>query len=216
MSDVSNLISRIDAEFTALDNKIKHFQSQTSKEHLEREKRLEQFVKLLDDLRDIWRPRLEALAKRFGERVRVTPTVEPARRTAAFKFQSELANIDLRFSVVPDADVRQVTFTYNLNILPILMKFESNTTISFPLGAVDTEALGNWIDDRVVDFVKTYVALHENSYYLKGHLVEDPVFKVQFPKYAAAATVEWQGKTHYFVSDDSRQQFEKEKGIAAK
>lgn len=216
MSDVSNLISRIDAEFTALDNKIKHFQSQTSKEHLEREKRLEQFVKLLDDLRDIWRPRLEALAKRFGERVRVTPTVEPARRTAAFKFQSELANIDLRFSVVPDADVRQVTFTYNLNILPILMKFESNTTISFPLGAVDTEALGNWIDDRIVDFVKTYVALHENSYYLKGHLVEDPVFKVQFPKYAAAATVEWQGKTHYFVSDDSRQQFEKEKGIAAK
>ena len=216
MADINNLINRIDAEFTAMESKVKQFQSQQAQAFQDREQRQEQFVKLLDGLRDVWRPRLEALAQKFGQRVNVTPTVQPGRRTATFNFQSQLARIDLRFSVFTDPDVRDCIFNYNLDILPIFMKFESNTTISFPLDAVDREALANWIDDRIVDFVKTYRALHENNYYLKDHLVEDPVAKVRLPKYAAAATVDWQGKTYYFISDDTRREFEKQKGIAAK
>jgi YHS domain-containing protein len=213
MADIDKLLNRIDAEWNAMESKIKQFQSQRVQEFQDREKRQEQVVKLLDGMRDVWRPRLEALAKKFGERVNVSPTVEPGRRTATFKFQSQLARIDLRFSVFTDPDVRQVIFNYNLDILPIFIKFESNTSIVFALESVDREQLANWIDDRIVDFVKTYMELHENHYYLKDHLVEDPIAKVRLPKFAAAATVEWQGKGYYFISDETRREFEKQKGI---
>jgi hypothetical protein len=147
--------------------------------------------------------------KKFGERVDVRPLIEPGRRSAKFAFQSDLASIDLRFAVAPDAEVRQLVFTYDLEILPILMKFESHEEIQFPLDNVDKEGLGKWIDDRIVNFVKTYLSLHENQYYLKGHMVEDPIAKVRFPKYAAGATFEDRGKTVYFIDDASCREYQK-------
>src|SRR6185295_7147789 len=175
MADLSTLVQRIDAEFNASQEKIKNLQTKTMEEHKGREERLEQFGRLSEQLQDVWKPRLEALAKKFGERVEVTPTVTPSRREATFKFQSPLARIDLRFSAVTDQDVQNAIFHYDLEILPILMEFEKHAEVKFPLDAVDQEALARWIDDRIVDFVRTYLAVHENNHYLKGHLVQDPI-----------------------------------------
>lgn len=138
----------------------------------------------------------------------VTPHVEPGRRSATFEFQSDLARIKLRFAVAPDQEVKLLSFTYDLEIIPILMKFDSHAAIEFPLDRIDEDALGRWFDDRLVSFVHTYLALHENQFYLKDHLVEDPIAKVRFPKYAAAATLEHQGKTYYFIDDTTRKAFQ--------
>jgi YHS domain-containing protein len=216
MADLSALIGRIDAEFNASQEKIKKFQTQKVEEHKGREERLEKFGRLLEQLRGVWKPRLEALAERFGQRVEVTPTVTPSRREATFKFQSPLARIDLRFSVVTDQDVRNVIFNYDLEILPILMQFESHAELKFPLDAVDQEALARWIDDRIVAFVRTYLSVHENNYYLKGHLVQDPIAGVSFPKYAAGATLQRGGKTYYFISQETCREFEEQQAVAAK
>ena len=174
----------------------------------DRQQRLEQFEQILEGLREVWRPRLEALAKKFGERVAVQPHVEPGRRSASFAFQSELARIDLRFAVAPDPDVRKVVFSYDLEIIPILMKFDSHDEIEYPLDAVDKAALGKWFDDRIVSFVKTYLSLQENQFYLKPHMVEDPIAKVKFPKFAAGATLEVNGKTLYFIDESTLQEYQ--------
>jgi hypothetical protein len=203
-------MDRLDAEFAAAENRVKRLQTQQVEEFQGRQQRLEQFEKTLEQLREIWRPRLDALAKKFGERVDVQPNVEPGRRSANFEFQSELARIDLRFAVMPDAEVRNVVFTYDLQIIPILMKFDSHDEIEFPLDAVDQTALAKWMDDRIVSFVKTYLSLHENQYYLKDHMVEDSIAKVRFPKYAAGATLEVKGKTLYFIDESTRREFEQQ------
>jgi YHS domain-containing protein len=215
MADVSNLIHRIDAEFTAMEKKVQQLQKQSVQAYQDREQRFEQFVKLLDELRGTWQPRLEALAKRFGERVKVTPSVVPARREAVFAFQSPLARIRLRFSASTNEEVTKAIFSYDLEILPILMQFESHAECEFPLDAVDQEALGRWFDDRIVAFVRTYLSLHENEYYLKDHMVEDPVARVRFPKYAAGATLEWKGQTYYFVGSETLREFQKKQGVKA-
>lgn len=208
MSDVRQLLERIDAEFSASDARRKTLQATQLEQHHEREQRAQQFERLLDDLREVWRPRLEALAKRFGERVQVTPNVSPGRRNAVFQFQSPVARIALKFTASTNVDVTDVVLSYDLEILPILMQFEKHAELKFPLGAVDQAALAAWFDDRIVTFVKTYLALHENEYYLKDQMVEDPVAHVRFPKFAAGATLERGGKTLYFLSDDTRQQYE--------
>jgi hypothetical protein len=209
MADVNDLLKRIDAEFDANRDKLKAFQAEKTQAHVERQQRLERFDKLLGELVDVWRPRLEALRAKFGDRAKVTPTIAPSRRSAAFKFDTELARVDLRLTAFADADVRQVIFSSDLEILPIMMKFDSHSEIAFPLDSVDREALAKWLDDRIVGFVRTYLSLHENQYYLKGHMVEDPVAKIQFPKYAAGATLEKEGKTVYFIDEQTRDEYVK-------
>jgi YHS domain-containing protein len=210
MAAPNSLLERIDAEINAANQRVKQLQSQKVEEFQGRQQRLEQFDKILERLRDVWRPRLEALAQKFGERVDVQPQVAPANRSAKFEFQSDLARIDLRFSAAPDSEVRNVVFKYDLSIIPILMKFDSHDEIEFPLDAVDEAALGKWLDDRIISFVKTYLSLHENQYYLKDHMVQDPIAKVKFPKYAAGAKLDVGGKTYYFIDETTCGEFKQQ------
>jgi YHS domain-containing protein len=212
MADISSLAARIDAEFNAATQKVGEMQKEWSKQFEERKQRFESLDKTLDDLKEVWRPRLEALANRFADRAKVTPSVESGRRQATFKFQSDLARIDLRFSVMTDDDVRNLIFRYELEVIPILMKFDSHDELKLPLDKIDREKLATWIDDRIISFVRTYLDVHQNNYYLKDHLVEDPIAKVKFPKYAAGAKLDWKGKTIYFLGDETRRQFEQQEG----
>jgi len=215
MPDVATLIDRIDAEFSTLDDKIKRAQSERLQEYHERQNRLTLFEQQLDALPAVTKPRLEALIQRFGDRVKVTPRIASSSREVSLHFQSELARIRLRFSAATDHEVRHLILNYNLEILPVLMQFDSHQQAEWPLDAMDQPAIASWVDDRIVDFVKTYLSLHENEYYLKDHMVEDPVAGVRFPRYAAAATVDWSGKTYYFIGDETRQEFETQHGGAS-
>ena len=124
------------------------------------------------------------------------------------EFGSKLARILLRFAVSPDADARKLVVTYDVEILPVLMKFDSHRELELPLDAVDNAQLAQWLDDRIVDFVHTYLALHENEYYLKEQMVEDPIAKVRFPSFAAAATLEYERKTLYFIDESTLREFQ--------
>ena len=210
MLDVKSLSDRIDAEFAASHRKQQQLQNVQVEQYRERDARLEKLDRVLDSLRDLWKPRLEAFARKFGDGVEITPKVASAARQATFQFQSPLARIDLRLSAGTDPDVTKVILSYDLEILPILMQFEKHAEISFPLDGVDREAVTQWLDDRIVTFVKTYLALQENEYYLKEFMVEDPVAHVRFPKFAAGAKLERSGKTYYFLSDETRHAFEKQ------
>lgn len=210
MADVTSLLERIDHEFATAREKIKTFQEEQVQSYEGRQRRLELFGKVCEQLRDIWRPRLEALSQRFGEHVKVTPRLTRELREAEFNFESNLAHIKLRFAASTDEEVRKLVLDYHLEILPILMKFEPHVQVEFPLEAVDPVAVAQWTDDRILDFVRTYLSLHQNEFYLKDHLVSDPVAGVRFPKFAAAATCQWEGKTYYFISEKTRQQFEKQ------
>ena len=45
---------------------------------------------------------------------------------------------------------------------------------------------------------------------LKDVFVEDPVARIRFPKYLASSTLERDGKTYYFVDEETRREFEKQ------
>jgi YHS domain-containing protein len=213
MPDVNNLASRIDAEFSAVEEKIKKFQVEQVQEHKQRQQRLEQLGKVFDQLRDVLRPRLELLVKKFEGRVQTTPRIVPSTREATFNFQSHLARVQLKFSASTDRDVQKVILGYDLEIIPILMRFKPHDEMEFPLNAVDKEAAAKWIDDRIVDFVQTYFSLGENEIYLKDYMVEDPIAHVRFPKQAAATTLEWEGQKFYFIGEETRREFAEQNKI---
>ena len=211
MSDVNELMTRIDGAFAAIKDKAKQQQQQVLQEHQERQKLLKDYETAQAKIVEIAKPRLEALAKRAGERAKVTPSVSQTRRTAIFEFKSAKAFITLTFSVVPDQLVKNAIVESELKVVPVLWKFETHSEYRTPIAAVDTAGLTKWLDDRILAFVELYIQIHESEVYDKAEMVEDPVAKVKFPKFAAAATLEQGGQTYYFIDEKSKADFAKQK-----
>ena len=216
MAAIDPLQERLDAEFSRLQKSVAEFQKSHLQEYEEREARFAgQFTPAVEKLKEIWRPKLEALVERFKGSVKVEPKVTPHARHAKFSFESPLARIGLQFSAGHDTEVRNLTLAYDLEILPIYMEFEKHAELSMPLTAIDENAVAKWLDDRIIGFVRSYLGLQTNEYYLKDHMVEDPVAKVKLPKYAAKATLQHEKKTYYFIGDETFEQFRREHGIKA-
>jgi YHS domain-containing protein len=216
MPEATSLSSRIDSEFAAAEKKVKDIQAERLQEYRERQKRLEQLGQVFEQLAKTWKPRLETLAQKFGDRVKVTPRLTPSTREASFEFQSKQGRVRLRFSAATDMEVRKVVLGRDLEIIPVVFRYEPHAELDFPLGAVDEAAAARWIDDQIVDFVRTYLSMGENEFFAKERMVEDPVAHVQFPDFAAATTLEWKGKKYYFIGEETRREFEKQQGIGTK
>src|SRR6516164_4122195 len=106
MPDTTSLASRIDAEFAAVAARAQQRQTEQRAEQEARQKRFEKLTPLFDELREIWKPRLELLAQKFGDRVQTSPRIVPSTREVNFEFQSTAARVRLRFSATTDRDVR--------------------------------------------------------------------------------------------------------------
>jgi len=163
---------------------------------------------------DLLKPRLAAFLDRFKDVVKAEPVVREHTRAMNLTFAATVAKVTLRFEVFPDRDVNHVRLECTQEIIPVLFRYDKQSMLEFPLDAVKDDAVVQWFDERVVAFVKAYLAIVRQDAalkeHLKDHLVEDPVAKIRFPKYLAASTLERDGRTYYFVDEDTRREFEKQ------
>jgi YHS domain-containing protein len=211
MFDIGNLAKRISTEFSSAAERDKELLGGQGQDV----NRLEQLGKVFDELREVWKPRLELLVKEFGNRVTATSHVVPSRRDATFYFQSSVAHVRLRFTALTDRDFQRLILSYLLEITPAVIHYRPYAQVEFPLDAVDKAAAAKWIDDRIIDFVQTYLSMGEAELCPKDQMVEDPVARIRFPQFAAAATLERKGEKFYFISEETRRKFEAEQQAGA-
>jgi hypothetical protein len=214
MSDVKDLMSRMDQALSAVKDKAKSQQQEQLQDYQVRQEKLKEFEKAQAKVIEIAKPRLEALSKRAGDRVKVTPSVSQTRRAATFDFKSSKALMVMTFSVSPDRDVERIVVEQDLKVVPVLWKFESHSEFSSPIGKLDESSLAKWLDDRIMAFVELFIEIHEGELYTSGESVEDPIAKVSFPKFAAGATVDHGGKTIYFIDEKSKAEYVKQNRLA--
>jgi YHS domain-containing protein len=214
MSDVNELAKRIEGAFSAVKDKAQQQMQERLGEFQQRQGLLKEYEKAQAKIVEIAKPRLEVLAKRAGDRAKVTPSVAQTRRAATFEFKSSKALMDLTFSVSPDREVKNAVVESDLKVVPVLWKFDCHSEFSTPIAKVDTDGLTKWLDDRILSFVNLYIQIHEGEVVDKAEMVEDPVAKISFPKFAAGATLEQGGKTHYFIDEKNKAEFAKQKGTA--
>jgi YHS domain-containing protein len=129
-------------------------------------------------------------------------------------FAATVAKVTLLFEAFADSEVNNVRLECTQEIIPGVICYGKQSVLEFPLDGVQDDAVVEWCDERLIAFVKTYLALvrkdAELNEHLKELLVEDPVAKIRFPKYLAASTLERDGRTYYFVDEDTRREFEKQ------
>lgn len=160
MANTPTLAERIEAELIAARQRSTALQNQTVDYEPGRWQRQEIVDKRLTEIRSLWRDRLAELSKWFGDEMKLQAQVASGRRQATFAARSSQAEIELRFSVFTDDDVHNVIFQYDLDISPPPAAYDAHSELSFPHDQIDERKLVDWLYDRIISFVKTYLAIH--------------------------------------------------------
>ena len=114
-------------------------------------------------VRNILAPRLVALAGYF-DNSRFLPPEEAGRYHAACEFQPTErfpAKVKVELSVSTDGQAENLVAYYHLQILPVFFQFQGESQILFRLDEVDEARLATWVEERILDFVDTYLRLEE-------------------------------------------------------
>lgn len=212
MTDIDDLIKRIDQEIAAEVKRQKAAWNEFALANRERELRLERYETEAERIIHLLKPRLDAFVERFKAVVKAEPILRQHTRAVNLVFAATLAKVTLRFEVFPDKDVSNLRLECTQEIIPTIVRYDKQSVLVFPLDGVRDAEIVQWFDDRIVAFVKAYLsvvsqdaALREQ---LRDQIAEDPVAKILFPKYLASSTLERDGRTYYFVDEDTRREFE--------
>ena len=221
MSSVDQLAQRLSAEVAAATERIHVLQTEAAKAFVEQEQRFMRFVALTERIHAILQPRIEAFTK-----VNVFKDIEPNvslelrgpeergfhGRTTTLSVPSPDAcsgKVELSFHLGHDGPIENAIIDYRLEILPIFIKFESHDQLVIPIDNPNEDAIAAWIDDKLVEFTRTYFEMYFTEQYQKQSFEMDPVMNVRFPRAFAAGEKEYQGHTYHFYTKESLQAFEK-------
>jgi hypothetical protein len=215
-TSTDDLDSRLDAVAEEAQGKIKAFQQEAEAKRREVEERFQGFLPIAERIVAIAREKLERL------RVRLQFDVIPSQvrtdrlytRSVTLDVKTELASVvRLGLRLSHDSDVRNILLDYNLEIIPVFFRFTPHARMAMPLESFDEAAVGKWLDDRLVDFAHDYLELHTTEQYQERVMVSDTVAGIRFPRFYAAATLEHDGRTYYFISEETRREFAKQHGL---
>jgi hypothetical protein len=209
MMNLDSLIRRIDKELVA-----QVAWEKVAKENRDRGPRLQRYEDVAKHIIELLKPRLDAFIDRFKSLATAEASVREHTRAVSLAFASHLAKVTLTFEVFPDSEVSHVRLECTQEIIPVLVRSDKQSVLEFALDAVQDDTGVQWFDERIVAFVKAYLALVRQDAdlqdHLKDQLVEDPVANIRFPKYLTASTLQRDDRTYYFVDEDTRREFEKQ------
>jgi YHS domain-containing protein len=211
-----DLASRLEAVAEEARGRAQAFQAKAESSRQEVQDRFRKFLPIAERIVAMAREKLGHLKDRL--KFDVTPskvqTEQFYLRSVTLDLKTEMAGVlKVGFRLTHDSDVRNILLDYNLDIVPVFFRFNPHSRLEMPLEAYDEAAVGRWLDDRVVEFANTYMEMLSTKQYQERVMVSDTVAGINFPKYFAAATLDHDGKTYYFISEETRREFAKRHGL---
>ncbi len=159
-------------------------------------------------LSSIIQPRMEELTQHF-ENTTLVPqsSSQDFSCYCSFTHTSRFpATVSFKLTLTPGESHDELTVHYDVNILPIFMDYRRNDTLQASFDGSD-ETIAQWVDDRILEFIDTYLKLEIHPLYQKDNLVLDPVCGMHIPVNSAPCKVEKDGQTSYFCSEHCKNAF---------
>jgi YHS domain-containing protein len=119
---------------------------------------------------------------------------------------------DLSVSIGHDVDIQSLDLSWKVSVIPILMEYDREASLSLNLKSPDMDQLGRFLDERVLRFVSDYLRIHApDSPYLRNAEVVDPVCRMSFPASEAVSSITVGTRTFYFCAESCAAKFELER-----
>ncbi|KAF0217121.1 MAG: hypothetical protein FD174_3422 [Geobacteraceae bacterium] len=213
MADNGRLSSRILNSLERHQNELAEQQKlidSTMKELLEQRERFAAVARRTMEL--VIHPRMEELSRHFDN-----AAISERHGDADFHCFCQFAHtprfpatVSFDICLLPEESGTGLTARYDLEIRPVLMEYKRDEEQTFPLDDSD-EAIGLWVEEKIIEFVDTYLRLETHPFYQKDNIVSDPVCGMQISATAATSKVEWTGHTFYFCSEVCKEAFLEER-----
>jgi YHS domain-containing protein len=117
------------------------------------------------------------------------------------------AQVKVEFAIEHDDHVEQILVLYELGITPTFLKYKAHDNLTLRLEVVDDAHIAKWVEERMLEFVETYLQIDRGSPDLDDEIVTDPVCAMRINRGDAAAQMNYRGHTYFFCSDNCRRQF---------
>lgn len=155
-------------------------------------------------------PRVQELQRNFeNAKIKDPAEVEGYRCVCGFSPTERFpASVTLDIALSPSGFYEKLDIYYGLEILPALMEFKQYDWNTFNLGSPSfEEEIGRWVEEKILDFIETYLKLETHPSYHEENYVTDPVCDMRFPIAQAADRIEEKGRTIYFCSEFCKEKF---------
>lgn len=174
----------------------------------ELDRRQDLFEKIADAVvREILRPRFEKLTEFFPHGQLSQQNGAP-HCACTFPHNADFpASVELDIGIGHDEELNNLLLLYSLEVRPVFIHIEDQHVDSFTLIDCDLDQLAARVDERILEFVDTYLRIGETDQYLQETLVTDPVCKMRFRKQLETAEETFQGKRYHFCSEHCRKKF---------
>lgn len=162
-------------------------------------------------LKSVIRPRMDELARHFDNASVTMEEHGDSEFHCACHFSSIPrfpATVSFDVFLLPRKNPTGLTARCDLHILPMLMDYKRDEEMAFPLEDPE-EAIGLWMEEKILGFIDTYLRLETHPLYQKDNLVVDPVCGMRISTIAATSSVELPDRTVYFCSESCRDAFSK-------
>ena len=153
------------------------------------------------------RPRLETVASFF-----VNATIqhdEPRNRSSCwFEFcQRFPAVTQLEFAVEHDVGFEKLIIHAQTRMMPVFLRFNEQDKLPLPLNDVDDSQVVDWVEERLLEFLDTYLRIDGGGGALGEESVTDPVCGMRILRSTAAARDFYYGHPYFFCCDECQAKF---------
>lgn len=161
-------------------------------------------------VRSIVRPRVELLAS-FFPNARLDRPEHEDRCACWFGYCERFpADTKVEIAVEHDERIENLVIHYELYIMPVFLKFDPHDKLTISLGGVDDQAVGEWVETKLLSFIDTYLRLDRGADDFEDEVVIDPVCGMRISRSSAGAEADFRGHPYYFCSEECRQRFAQE------
>lgn len=153
------------------------------------------------------KPRLEAVAVLF--RSARTMTDEQAFRCWCWFANSDRFPVTakLEFAVEHDESVEHVFVRYEAVLMPVFVRFQPHDKLTIRLDAIDSEKIAGWVEDRVLEFLETYLHHDRGQDDLEEDIVTDPVCGMRLRRSETKGQADYLGHPYFFCSVECHEKF---------
>jgi YHS domain-containing protein len=210
MDDLSDLEARIRDKLSQIDERTREEQRQLAEAMATLEQKTARFNQVAPRIADrlLW-PRVKKLASTLpNARAQNADVADLQKCTCTCSHTDAFpASAKLEFTIRPDCTLDNLVATYNLELLPMFFQFERSDEKVLPIEAVNEQELAAWLDEKILQFVDTYLHVQDVEQYRQENYVIDPVCGMRVDKSRAGAQTEYAGRMFYFCVDECRQKF---------
>ena len=156
----------------------------------------------------IIKPRLEALAELFQSARTITD--EQACRSSCWFASSDRFPITAKveFAVEHDESVQRVFVRYEACLMPVFVRFQPHDRLTFRLSEVNADQTAAWVEERILEFLETYLHHDRGQDDLEEDILTDPVCGMRLGRSDVRAQADYRGHPYFFCSTECREKFE--------